>query len=58
MAWNRIRTIDWKSYFLISSTSPLTALLALSVRNGQRLLCVFKQWKRGFESYLFLLLRS
>lgn len=42
----------------MSSTSPLTALLILSVKNGQRLLRVFKQWKRGSESYLFLLARS
>lgn len=40
------------------STSPLRALLEFSIKKGQRLLHVFKQWKRGSESYLFLLSRK
>lgn len=39
-------------------TSPLTALLEFSIKKGQRLLRIFKQWKRGSESYLFLLSRG
>lgn len=58
MIWNRIRTIDWKSYFLMFFTSPLTALLEFSIKKGQRLLCIFKQWKIGSESYLLLLSRG
>lgn len=40
------------------STSPLTASLEFFIKKGQRLLCIFKQWKRGSDSYLFLLSRE
>lgn len=55
MMWNKIRTIDWKSYFLMFSTSPLTEISEFFIKKGKRLLCIFKQWKRHSESYLFLL---
>lgn len=34
------------------SASPLIALLNFFIKKGQRLLCIFKQWKRGSDSYL------
>lgn len=58
MMWNKIRTIDLKSYFLMFFTSPLTEIFEFFIKKGQRLLYIFKQWKRHSESYWFLLSRE